>query len=422
MAADSAATTYTVDGMKTFTVDKIFPLSFSQPIGVMFYNIADLTGFPLDVIVKEFSNGLGDKRYDTVEDYAKKFFEFINSGKIDPDDEEREIISKKARDKRIRVLFGILCGKIFDECSDIVDEKMNKGADPGVGAAEAMRDRCAKGVVSQTLKDMLKKLPATDEETIDRTIDGLEKIADLEEELEAIPDGPVRRSLKKQAKDIKKILANMLINDGFEDEYTGVVITGYGRNEFFPSYVHYKIYGYFFDGLKYEKVGESVSIDEDRPTRIELFAQGDVAESFIFGISKEFRGVLMDGFKKVLNSATETILDALDGKDSQKRRFIRENESLMSELIEGVENHLDEEYKDPVEMAIQFLSKGEIASLAESIIDITSLRRRVSMDPETVGGPTDVVIISRGEGFIWIKRKHYFSTELNPYYVERRAR
>ncbi len=36
------------------------------------------------------------------------------------------------------------------------------------------------------------------------------------------------------------------------------------------------------------------------------------------------------------------------------------------------------------------------------------------MDAETVGGPIDVAVISKGDGFIWIKRKHYFSPELNP--------
>jgi hypothetical protein len=36
------------------------------------------------------------------------------------------------------------------------------------------------------------------------------------------------------------------------------------------------------------------------------------------------------------------------------------------------------------------------------------------MDAETVGGPIDVAVISKGDGFIWIKRKHYFKSELNP--------
>lgn len=61
--------------------------------------------------------------------------------------------------------------------------------------------------------------------------------------------------------------------------------------------------------------------------------------------------------------------------------------------------------------------KEVLAELAESLVSITSLRQRVSGDLETVGGPVDVALISKGEGFIWIKRKHYFDTELNPHYT-----
>ena len=38
------------------------------------------------------------------------------------------------------------------------------------------------------------------------------------------------------------------------------------------------------------------------------------------------------------------------------------------------------------------------------------------MDAETVGGPIDVAVISKSEGFIWIKRKLYFDKNLNNHY------
>ena len=41
-------------------------------------------------------------------------------------------------------------------------------------------------------------------------------------------------------------------------------------------------------------------------------------------------------------------------------------------------------------------------------------KRKMSMDAETVAGPIDVAVISKGGGFIWINRKHYFERELNP--------
>lgn len=46
-------------------------------------------------------------------------------------------------------------------------------------------------------------------------------------------------------------------------------------------------------------------------------------------------------------------------------------------------------------------------------MSLTSFKRRVTQDPETVGGPIDVAVISKGDGFVWINRKHYFNPALN---------
>lgn len=65
---------------------------------------------------------------------------------------------------------------------------------------------------------------------------------------------------------------------------------------------------------------------------------------------------------------------------------------------------------------VSLLPKDEMASLAESLVALTSLHRKVSTEVETVGGPTDVAVISKNDGFIWIKRKHYFDPKLNPHF------
>jgi hypothetical protein len=64
--------------------------------------------------------------------------------------------------------------------------------------------------------------------------------------------------------------------------------------------------------------------------------------------------------------------------------------------------------------AVSFLPKDELAAMAESLVNLTSFKRKISLNAETVGGPVDVAVISKGDGFIWIKRKHYFKPELNP--------
>ena len=55
--------------------------------------------------------------------------------------------------------------------------------------------------------------------------------------------------------------------------------------------------------------------------------------------------------------------------------------------------------------------------MAEALVSLTSFKRRFSLDAETVGGPVDVAVLSKGDGFIWIKRKHYFKPELNPHFL-----
>ena len=73
---------------------------------------------------------------------------------------------------------------------------------------------------------------------------------------------------------------------------------------------------------------------------------------------------------------------------------------------------------DPIINSVKLIPLSEMASLAENLVNITSLRRTYAIDgnQQTVGGPTDVAVLSKGDGFVWIKRKHYFSRELNPNY------
>jgi hypothetical protein len=47
------------------------------------------------------------------------------------------------------------------------------------------------------------------------------------------------------------------------------------------------------------------------------------------------------------------------------------------------------------------------------MVSLTALKRHVSTDSETVGGPVDVALITKGDGFIWIKRKTNYDPALN---------
>ena len=86
---------------------------------------------------------------------------------------------------------------------------------------------------------------------------------------------------------------------------------------------------------------------------------------------------------------------------------------------ESVNSFINMNYNQKVMSMLSFLPKQELAYMAESLVNLTAFKRKVSDDHETVGGPIDVALISKTDGFIWVKRKHYFSPELNHHFFSK---
>lgn len=51
--------------------------------------------------------------------------------------------------------------------------------------------------------------------------------------------------------------------------------------------------------------------------------------------------------------------------------------------------------------------------LAKYLVEVTTGFSHFLLGPDTVGGPIEVAGVNRHEGFKWIRRKHYYSPELN---------
>jgi hypothetical protein len=145
---------------------------------------------------------------------------------------------------------------------------------------------------------------------------------------------------------------------------------------------------------------------------VDSFMEGRVPEldEVIAGSIKGF----FDNISGVINKDTN-----IDRRTAAKR--IKDLTRLRDDLSNHVGNAIGrwsaESHKDPMLEAIQALPKEGLAVIAEALVDLTITKRRASPDAETVGPPTDVAVLSKGDGFIWIKRKHYFKPELNPYFI-----
>ena len=104
-------------------------------------------------------------------------------------------------------------------------------------------------------------------------------------------------------------------------------------------------------------------------------------------------------------SGNEDLSSAIKGLDLDK---------IIQSITSQITSEMKTSYTDPLLNTVINLDKEDMANMAESFIALTSLVRRMQPGEETVGGPVDVAVISKGDGFIWINRKHYFKPELNP--------
>ena len=160
------------------------------------------------------------------------------------------------------------------------------------------------------------------------------------------------------------------------------------------------------------------------PSRIMAFAQTDMVRQFMEGIAPNYLLYLHQSVISHLSTYTDDLLETLhkylDLDIDRLRTELDQYFPKMAEsFVESVKMLGAKHFSTPIMSVVAMLPKEQLAEMAESLVSLTALKRRVSSQEETVGGPTDVAVITKGDGLIWIKRKHYFAPELNPSYFER---
>ena len=46
-----------------------------------------------------------------------------------------------------------------------------------------------------------------------------------------------------------------------------------------------------------------------------------------------------------------------------------------------------------------------MAQMARNLIELTAFKKKMSVEADTVGGPIDVAVISKNDGFTWVEKK-----------------
>jgi hypothetical protein len=152
------------------------------------------------------------------------------------------------------------------------------------------------------------------------------------------------------------------------------------------------------------------------------FAQSEVVRSFIDGMDPGMESFLNKFLDDVFTNYPGLLVKHLPNlTTSEKANATKKTKAVSIEILRKLREEIEEIRRkmlvNPILSTVKVLPKDELAAMAEALVSLTSIKRRFSLDAETVGGPVDVAVISKGDGLIWIKRKHYFKPELNPQFL-----
>lgn len=408
LASDSAVTTTGKTDQKIFTsANKLFALSKYHPVGIMVYGSAIFMGVPWETIIKIYRNKLGKKKFNTLKEYANNFIEFLDNGNsLFPNSVQEEYLYSS-----IYAYFKFIRDKIEEEVRSKIDER-DEITDEAIGV-----------IVSEIIKEHYENWEKTDNiPSIPKSynkniIDKYEQIIDgaIKEIFERLPIS------KTHLDQLKKIAASLFSKfpEGLGKRgISGVVIAGFGDKDAFPSLESFDIEGIVNNKLK-QKEYISAKIGFRTSASIVPFAQGEMVVTFMEGVDPFYKNVEEIYLSQIFNEYAAIIVDNIkrytdEEKKKLKGKLVSIGKQILKDLRKKLGDYREERYISPVTSVVSMLPKDELAAMAESLVSLTSFKRKVTMESETVGGPIDVAVISKGDGFIWIKRKHYFKPELNP--------
>lgn len=405
VAADSAETIG--GGIKIYDkANKIFTLSKHHPIGIAVYNNASFNScIPWEIIVKMYRRQLDNRSFNTIQEYLNDFFQYLED--------------YQATYMTVGDFESITCSEV--NCFWLTEVIRNL---PHCKAGKADIDPEDISALEELLISYKEKALTTPK---------IPELADIEyDSFKACINNRFLNPIIKQIVKIggdKQKFTTIIPEALFEvftrqclnrPMYSGMAFFGYGEKEIYPSLLEVLVF-HSFVGKLYWTVKSFEQVQNQPPTAfIHPMAQTDVMSTYIEGISPYIEGTFMQITKETMERFLLDVQKAVK-KDPVLEGNIKAIDltPFMDHFKERINRHKLETTIGPLMDTIATMEKEDLAELAENLIYLTSLQRRITPNLESVGGPVDVVIVSKGDGFIWIKRKHYFDPQLNRVYFDK---
>jgi hypothetical protein len=368
MATDTAVSIPYGTGTKTYTrARKLLPLHKTEPVAVMVWDAPGYFALPWEVIAGEFRKEKDDV-LPKLDDYVEAFFGFVDTE-----------VSKWVTNKHEVVLLEEVLNPEIQLLQDGWRARLDAADRPSSDAEIAAVAAEVAGTFAAKTRG--RYLPA--DQWSGREASELEHLdANLRILFNAGATG-IWRNLDQavRAELVELGRERMIYIIGDEPGSSGLVFAGYGSSELFAQARVWRVNGRLASATRRVE-RRRFSISPAHPSIILPVAQEGVIHSFLKGLHPEVDLLVSD------------IVDYLAGPFGD------------ADLARGIKEQFDKQVSmrgDEVARAVEFLPPGDLAMVAGDLIRMTALRNRATMTADTVGGPIDVVLLSRAHGIRWIE-------------------
>jgi len=403
LAADSATTVSGwIDGKREERyfkgANKVFQLSDMQPVGLMIYDSADILNVPWELIIKSFRQHINSKSFNTVEEYARELFSYLS-------DSPRFFPEAIQNEKLVDATRAVLTEWITTAIEGVEEKDY-------LNAITVALEEQSEAAFAKDIPDCL------DDAHLGKVCGDLQM--EVEQALIELLGLCGITDFKEAGKFAKAALHEVIKNPSIYLDTTGLVFAGFGDHEIFPAMIEYESQG-MVGGKHLFECKSSVVLDHHQPAWLKAFAQTEMVDTFNAGFSFDAYSSVMVSVGQNLRSFAEEI--AL--KSGGDINTIADVDSLIKasrdKISSGIVDKARKEHSLPLRRVLGVLPANEMAELAETLITLQSLKEKVTKPSETVGGPVDVAIITKHEGLVWVKRKHFFDPDLNSRFKLRQA-
>lgn len=378
LAADSAVTLG--NGKKIYhTAEKLFSLSPSLPIAIMTFGAADMMSVPWETVVKIYAQKLGSRRFDTLDQYAKDFLSFIEGATtLFPIEDQNSHVE----------------GAVRAVWSGLYNDKLAERFGESSQASDADKIAALTEIVHSDHEIWTKKYSDLEGLGPDYGARVVKVYKDVIDRVEKQAFAGLKLPATLRA-DLRKTVSFMYSKEWFHPvDDSGVVIAGMGESEPFPVLFEYRVGTVAAGKLRYAKTDEARVGTADAV--VIPFAQRETIDMIIGGIHPRLRSKLIDEVERWMPNGGKTAKAKHPERiEKKKREFV---EYLRAEIREG--------YDQPFMGAVSALPRKDLAKMAEVLVNLTAFLMRMTVDQnETVAEPIDVALLSKCDGFIWVKHK-----------------